>query len=152
MNNQPHLATLVQQWIEEDEQLSKVLVDIEESGLLSEEQAEMAFHRISDMYGLPKMPDDIEYNDEDDDEEPTSVYQELGLIKYLAPKDDDPRGLVLLAIYFVKNRLHADESEIDKSSISGIGYRGENSEVELVLVQKGQSWVELGCKLFTKTV
>ena len=124
------------------------MVEIEQTGLSIEEQAQLAFNKISDLYNIPKLPEHIE----DDSKFETSVYQELGILKYQDSNKNDPRGLVLFAIYLVKNGLHADDSEIDKSSISGIGYRGENSEVELVLVQKGQSWVELGCKLFTKTV
>ena len=147
MTTQPDSAILIQQWIEKDMELSKALVEIQESELSIEEQAEMAFHKISDMYGIPKLPEDII----DDDKFETSVYQELGILKHLHP-ENDLRGLVLMAIYLVKNCLQADDSEIDKTSLAGLGYRGENSEVELVLVQNGQSWVELGCKLFTRKI
>lgn len=150
-NNQSSSKSLspLQQWINEDPELSRVLVEIQESGLSVEEQAELAFHRISEMYNVAKLPEDIP--DIDDGEERTSVYQELGILKYLHP-GDDIRGLVMTAIYVVKNGLNVDDSDIDHTSISGIGYRGENSKVELVLVQKNESWVDLGCTLFTKKV
>lgn len=146
MNNQPDSSVLIQNWIKKDKKLSKALVEIEQTGFSFEEQAELAFHKISDMYGLPKLPDDIP----DDSEFETSVYQELGIIKHLAEKDADLRKLVLVAIYAVKNGLNADDSEIDQTSLAGLGYKGKNSAVELVLVQKGQSWFDLGCKVFTR--
>jgi hypothetical protein len=147
MSHQNNNIDPVQQWISEDAELSKVLVEIQESGLSVEEQAEMAFHKVTDMYGVPKLPEDVP--DVDDGEDKASVYQELGLIKYLYP-ENDLRGSVLAAIYAVKNGINVDDSEIDHTAISGLCYKGENSKVELVLVQKGQSWVELGCKLFTR--
>lgn len=171
MENQDS-AYFVQQWMETDEELAEVLVEIQEMPLSVEEQAEVAFHRLSELYNLPKMPEDIIYDDEededgnyyhdpnadhsDDDYEPSSVYQELGVMKYLAP-DDDPRGRVLTAIWAVKNKVRIDlEQAYEKArseginDVSGIGFRGVNSGVELVIIRKEESWVEAGCVLFIR--
>lgn len=157
---------VIQQWIAEDKKLSAALVEIENLGLSEKEQAEIAFHRISEMYQLPKMPNDIidenediveTYTGDDQDYDPSSVYQELGLIKYLNP-DEDPRGNVLMAIYLVKNKLHVDIDEVyikkygSKKKSRGIGFKGENTNVEIVFVDEGKSWFELGCILFIRSV
>lgn len=157
---------IIQQWIAEDKKLNDALIEIQNLGLSENEQAEVAFHQISDMYQLPKMPNDIIDEDEDiveiytgeeEDYDPSSVYQELGLIKYLNP-DEDPRGNVLMAIYIVKNKLHVDIDDVylkkygSKKKTSGIGFKGENTDVEIVFVDKGKSWFEMGCILFMRSV
>lgn len=158
---------IIQQWIAEDKKLSNALVKIENLGLSEKDQAEIAFHIISDMYQLPKMPSDIVYDEnedvigvcveEEEDYDPSSVYQELGLIKYLN-SGEDPRGNVLMAIYIVKNKLHVDIDEVykkkdnSKMKTSGIGFKGENTDVEIVFVDSGKSWFELGCILFMRSV
>lgn len=159
---------IIQQWITNDKKLSDALVEIENLGLSEKEQAEIAFHRISDMYQLPKMPNDIidededediveTYTGDDEDYDPSSVYQELGLIKYLNP-DEDLRGNVLMAIYLVKNKLHVDIDEVyikrygNKEKICGIGFKGDNTDVEIIFMDEGKSWFELGCILFMRSV
>ncbi len=153
----------IQQWIDSDKVLSDVLVEIQEMPISLQEQAEVAFHRISEMYGVPKMPEDIVYdNDEEsesitsDNPEQSSVYEQLGLFKYLHP-DDDPRGLVLAAIYAVINNLSIDMGDIYNKkygrktpTLYGIGWIGENSKVEIIFIEKGESWYDAGCKVFVK--
>lgn len=38
----------VQEWINNDEKLSKILIEIQEFSISVEEQAEMAFHRVAE--------------------------------------------------------------------------------------------------------
>ncbi|WP_310556022.1 hypothetical protein [Flavobacterium sp.] len=142
-NTNPLNVDPIQEWVNSDKELSKILVEIQEMSISIEEQAEVAFHRISEMYKLPKLPDDISDDQVGkDEEEPTSVYEQLGLLKYLNP-NDDIRGLVLLAIYSVKEGFGADVSSIvsemftDDSDNTGIGHIGENSNVEIIIVKKG---------------
>lgn len=67
MDERIDISNAVQHWIDNDQELSKALVGIEETGLSVEEQAELAFHKISDMYGVPKLPENIQEDDTDDD-------------------------------------------------------------------------------------
>jgi len=150
------------EWVRSDQALSDLLVEIQQKPLSVEEQAEEAFHRVSDMYGLPKNPEDIVYDDgeeegDDRDDEPrTSVYEELGLLKFLNP-DDDPRGTVMAAIYTVKNGYTTDLDEVISKKYGrkipascGIGWTGENSAVQIIFPEKDQGWLEAGCKLFVR--
>ena len=73
----------LQEWINTDKKLSAILVEIQELPISVEEQAELAFHRVSEAYNIPKTPQDIDFENEDDDEEPTSVYQHPILPKKL---------------------------------------------------------------------
>jgi len=151
----------LQQWIETDEKLAEILVEIQEMPISVEEQAEVAFHRVSEAYNVAKMPEELDFENEfEDDEEPTSVYQHLGLLKYLN-NDEDPRGIVLSAILFAKENLEVDynlifekaeKQGIDKKMIGGIGFLGENSNVRIVFVKNTESWSQLGCKFFIKIV
>lgn len=158
-NNNP-----IQDWIDNDKKLSSILVEIQEMSIQIEEQAEIAFHRVSETYHIPKLPEDIEVGDrgydDEDMEEPISVYHHLGIIKFLNP-ENDPRGNVLSAIYFAKEKLEIDyeivfsealKSGIDITQITGIGFLGENSYVKIVFVKHTESWYELGCSFFVKIV
>lgn len=152
---------LIQQWIDSDKELSDMLVEIQNLNIPINEQVEIAFHRISDFYGLPKIPKNITPLKDDDTNdkefEQTSVYEQYGLLKFLHDEDKDLRGVLLSAIYFVKNGYVADIDEvykkyysINKLPIEGIGFTKTNSNVELVFVEKGESWFDLGCKMFIR--
>jgi len=160
MENFDNEENPVLNWINSDKELSDMLVKIENLNISINEQVEIAFHRISDFYGLPKMPEDIEYENEEDDNnkefEQTSIYEQFGLLKYLHD-DEDLRGVLLSAIYFVKNGYVADIDEVykkyyskNKLPIVGIGFKNINSSVELVFVKEGESWFDSGCKMFIK--
>lgn len=107
----------IQIWINEDKRLSDLIVEIQSKDLSVEQQAELAFHKLSDLYDLPKMPEDIEkyeaFYEEKGIEEPSSVFEEHTLLKFLEP-NNDPRGLVLTAVYHVKNGLRVDYEDIAK--------------------------------------
>lgn len=153
---------LVLNWVNSEKELFDLLVEIQSLNISVNEQVEIAFHRISDLYGLPKMPEDIkdvDSEEEDFDNEEfvlTSVYEQFGLLKYLHD-NQDLRGVLLSAIYFVKNGYVADIDEVYKKYYSkntlpivGIGFKNVNSSVELVFVREGESWFDLGCKMFIK--
>ncbi len=111
----------IQKWIDSDKELSDLLVEIQNLNISINEQVEITFHRISDLYSLPKMPENIEHlNDEDtyDEEfEQTSVYEQFGLLKYLHD-DQDLRGVLLSAIYLAKNGYVTDIDEVYKKYYS----------------------------------
>jgi len=165
MEKHNHLTdSTIQDWINSDKNLSNFLVEIEKMSDSYKEQAEIAFNRVTEMYKLAKMPQDNIYNEDDESqddkqyEEQTSVYEQLGLLKYLMP-DEDLRGLVLNAIYFVKNGYVSDIEAIMFKKFGdnipdevGFGFRGENTDVEIVFVLQGESWFDLGCKMYTKYV
>jgi hypothetical protein len=50
---------LLQTWIDTDNQLSKILNEIETSCHSENEKARMAFHRLAETYNLSKYPDDV---------------------------------------------------------------------------------------------
>lgn len=147
-------------WIKEDKGLKEIIQEIESKTDSFEEQAELAFHLVSAYFDVPKLPDDNKEMEGDDfeDEIDSSVYEQLGILKHLEP-DDDLRGQVLTAIYFLKFDYRVDiefifekYSSIDRDQILGIGFKGENSKVEMIVVKKGESCFDFGCKYFTKYI
>lgn len=143
----------IQSWVENDSRLLSILNEIHETNLPINEQSEMAFHRISELYGLPKLPEDAQELAETTGEEVISVYQELGLVKFQEP-DEDIRGLVLVALYNVLNKVTVDLDEIYKKANMkkerGICYKGENSKVTISFLEENVSWFDADCKLFLK--
>ncbi len=143
----------IQSWVENDSRLLSILNEINETNLPIDEQAEMAFHRISELYHLPKLPEDAQELAETTGEEVISVYQELGLVKFQEP-DEDIRGLVLVALYNVLNKVTVDLDEIYKRANMkkerGICYKGENSRVTISFLEENVSWFDADCKLYLK--
>ena len=75
----------IQDWIDTDKKLSSILVEIQEMPISTEEQAEIAFHKVSETYNIPKLPQDVEIEEDHDSEdinETISVYQHLEIIKF----------------------------------------------------------------------
>lgn len=150
----------LQDWINSDKELSAILVEIQSMDIPVEEQAELAFHRVADAFNLPKMPEDIQYPEKqaDEDLQPTSVYEQLGYHKFLYP-DDDPRAQVLAALYMVKFDFRNFVGDVLQKQFGskippyvGIGHRGEYSKVEIVFISENESWVDMGCKLFSRPI
>lgn len=150
------------EWIVANKKLHKILSKIEKSTNSIEKQAEKIFHRVSKLYGIPKYPEDV------DDEKPInghivnlSLYEQIGFLKYLEPEPEKLAINTITAIFFIVNGNEVDLSFVyekykskggNKNEISGFGFRNEDVKVELVFVKKGESWFDLGCKYFTKTV
>jgi hypothetical protein len=153
----------ISEWINSDTELYNCIIDIENTFKSHDEMAEAAFHKISELFKVPKNPEVIIKEEENEDEfedyiEQTSVYEQLGLLKYLNSADGI-RENVLTAIYFVKNRYVVDfDLVMNKYNLTatekaiGLGFKGENTKVEIVFVKQGESWFDLGCKLFTRLI
>ena len=145
-----------QDWVNQDEILGSLLIEIEsmtEKTII--EQAEFAFHRICELYDLPKMPEDLEryseYYDENDIDEPRSVFEEVALIKFLEP-NDDPRGIVLAATFNVKHNIGVDLKEIMKMSFGKpkFGIKGEGINSEIVFIGENENWIDLDFKVLVQ--
>ncbi|UQD55607.1 hypothetical protein [Flavobacterium sp. K5-23] len=152
----------LQEWINTDAKLSKILKEIESQTKSHKEQANIAFHTLCEEYELPKYPDDIESREmiqvvDYHFYDPISVYEQLGIIRFTDQKEEDIRSQVLMAIFLVKNKLEfLFDDELDEymgeDDLQGFGYKGEDIEVEMKPIKIGQSWFELGCTYFTKNV
>lgn len=152
----------LQEWIDTDVKLSKILKEIENQTSSEKEQANIAFHRLCEEYRLSKYPDDI------DDREmiqvadyhfysPISVYEQLGIIRFNNKKEKDIKSQVLTAIFLVKNKFEfVFDEEFDEfmgeGELLGFGYKGEGIGVEMIPVKVGESWFDLGCTYFTVDV
>lgn len=146
----------LQEWIEKDAKLSALLVEIQEKPLSIVEQAELAYHEIPKLIGIPKDNFNENYDPEESVSEfgNDSFYQQLGYINYMNP-NADPRGRVLTAAYLVKHNVTVElkdvlqkfKQECNKNCV-GIGFVGESIAVKLVFVQENESWFDLGCKMY----
>lgn len=149
-------------WIKGDTKLFELLTEIQNASNTLVECAEKIFHKVSELYEAPKYPDDV--NDEklvNGFMVETSVYEQLGLLKYLEPGVEKLPENVLAAIYFIVHGTQIDMTFVyDKYSsegknpkdISGLGYKNDGSDVQLIIVRKGENWYDLGCKYFVKDV
>lgn len=77
----------LQKWIDTDAKLSEILKQIESQTTCEKQQANIAFHRLCEEYGLPKYPDDIEDREMIQVADyhfysPISVYEQLGIIRF----------------------------------------------------------------------
>lgn len=152
-------------WINNDQKLKAIIKRLSNSGLSEPEQADIAFDEITDAYDLPKYPDsfsqdDYEKYDTEGIDNPRSVFEEVGIIHYLEP-NDDPRGIVLFAIYNIKNRTYMPMDEPasrhfkTKEKIPPeyiIYYLGDRSETMLYFLEKNESWSEKGAKYASKII
>ena len=144
----------IQKWIENDGKVLTVIENISRLNLTVEEQAEMAFHRLCDLYNLPKIPEDANKIAELTGETINSVYQELGLVKFLEP-DEDIRGLVMVAVFNVLNKATIKLEDVYKkagmSAERPICFSGEFSRVKISFVDETTNWFDNGCKLYLKS-
>jgi hypothetical protein len=152
---------LVQNWIDTDKNLSNLITEIETEFNSFTEQAEIAFERLSKLYNIPRMPEDVAEDEfEDDDEsdgvsDKRSLFEEHALIKYLADENEDPRGIVLSAAFHLLNDYRVDLFQVAEKEFGEnipknckIGITGEGFNGNVVFPQKEtKSWFELGCKI-----
>ena len=151
----------IQDWIDEDENLSELLVEIQSLDIPEREQARIAFKKLCEHYDLPQMPEDtLKYKKQYEElgiTDPRSVFEEHALLKYFMP-ENDPRGLVLNATYHVKMDIRVDYQEIAEKEFGNnipenlqIGIRGSDIDGEIVFpIKEGKSWVDLDCKVLVK--
>lgn len=151
---------LIENWINTDKKLFNLIVEIDSTDKSLFEKAEIAFEKLSELYNIPRMPNDIDdQNFEDDEEfdglEQRSLFEEHALIKHLAEKNEDPRGMVLSAAFHLLNNYRVDliqvaEKEFGKRIPKNckIAVKGEGFNGEVVFPQKeSKSWFDLGCKI-----
>ncbi|MDX1286185.1 MAG: hypothetical protein R3182_14280, partial [Draconibacterium sp.] len=146
-----------------DKKLYDLLVEIQSMEKSENEQAEIAFNRLCELYDLPKMPNDTEkyesYYEDNNILNPRSVFEEHALLKFMEP-NDDPRGIVLSAVYHVKNNVGVDYQDIALKEFGKkipkdlqIGIQGSGINGIVVFPHKeGKSWFDLGCIVNTKLI
>ena len=150
----------VEHWINTDTKLNELIVAIESTNKTLSEKAEIAFEKLSELYGIPRMPADIQDEEIDDDDfdgvnDQRSLFEEHALIKYLSDENEDPRGMVLSAAFHLLNDYRVDLFEVAKKEFGEnipenckIGIKGEGYNGEVVFPQKESiSWFDLGCKI-----
>jgi len=154
MSNNP-----IDEWYGSDEKLKEIIDSLSFSNKSPEEQAREAFYQIANLYELHKFPDDITEDDyktyeEEGIDDPRTVFEEIGIIRYLEP-DDDPRGVVLFALYNIKNRTYmnidfcaerhfGNEKQIPSSYM--IYYTGTDVDSKLNFLEDGETWTKPGVK------
>ena len=154
--------TPLEDWINNDSELSSLLQQIELEGKSEYERAKIAFHKLAEKYNLPKYPDDVEERQtlqvgDFHPYDPISMYEILGKIKFADKNSENIKSNVLLAAYLIKNKYEPIiDEELDEylgdNELAGFGYRGEDIVVEMIPIKIGESWFEKGCTFFIKEV
>lgn len=157
-------ANPIDVWYSTDSKLKEVIDRIGSSGKSALDQAKEAFFELSELYGLHKYPDEIteeDYKNYEDEgiDSPRTVFEEVGIVRYLEP-NDDPRGVVLFALYNVKNRgyvniddcaeKHFGKGKIPQSYV--VYYTGQDAESKLNFLKEGESWTKEGVKYASKII
>lgn len=153
-------GTPLEDWINSDPKLLELLENIELEADTDIERAKIAFHKLAEMYDLPKYPDDLEEREtiqiaDFHFYEPISMYEVLGKIKFADMDLLHIKSHVLMAAYLIKNKYEPlIDSELDEylgnDMLSGFGYKGKDVDVTLIPVKVGESWQEKGCTYFIK--
>ena len=152
----------VSDWIKSNQELSDLMVNVCDNCKNVEEAALIAFYQVSDIYNLPKFPDEITEEiyakHEELDLEPRSVFEELAIINYLMP-DKGLRDRVLQALYNVHHRQYTN---IDRAAAKYYGlkkipkeyfvyYFGKDIDAKITFeIENGRSWFDAGAKIMTK--
>jgi len=149
------MANPIQEWINEDEKLYNLIIEVQSSDKNPNTQAEIAFNKLCELYDIPKMPEDvttIEYNSENIHDS-RSLFEEHAVLKFLAPEEEDPRGIVLSAAHNILHNNLVNYYEIAKKEydneipeVCQIGVSGTGYSSKVVFFQKEtQNWEDLGC-------
>jgi hypothetical protein len=149
----------IQEWINSDERLFELIIEIQTAHEDPNKQAEIAFNKLCDIYEIPKMPDDtisIAKNTENN-QQSRSLFEEHALLKYLAPDTEDPRGLVLSAAHNLLHSNTIDYYEIVKKEYKNkipelcqIGLSGNGFYSKVVFFEKEtKNWEDLDCLTIT---
>ena len=149
----------IEDWYNSDEQIKNIIDRLSSSGMTNEEQAIAAFEEISVAFDLPKYGHsftDAHYAryEELGMESPRSVFEEAAVIRYMEP-DEDPRGIVILALYNVHNGIQLPIEECAEKYFGGkdkiptqymVCFLGENIDGKLHFLEPGESWIDLGAR------
>lgn len=150
-------------WFQSDDELCNIVNRIAAAGKSLEEQALEAFHQLSAHFNLPKYPEDIseqdyERFDEMGVDDPRSVFQEATIFNYLEP-EEDPRGIVMVALYNVKNGIFSDVNKCAEKHFGSVPkeymfcYVGDGFAGKLHFLKTGESWFNIpGVKSATKVI
>ena len=149
------MANPIQEWINEDDKLYNLIIEIQSSDKNPSTQAEIAFNKLCELYDIPKMPEDvitIEHNSEYIHDS-RSLFEEHALLKFLAPEEEDPRGIVLSATHNILHNTLVNYYEIAKKEYNNeipevcqIGVSGSGYNSKVIFFQKEtQNWEDLGC-------
>jgi len=144
----------IQDWINKDDTLYNLIIEIQSSNKAPTQQAEIAFNRICELYDIPKMPEDIILTENNPEllSEARSLFEEHALLKFLAPENEDPRGIVLSAAHNLLNNHNVSYYEVAKKEFNDIpevcqiGVSGSEYNSKVVFFQKEtKNWDELNC-------
>jgi len=149
------MANQIQEWINEDDKLYNLIIEIQSSDKNPNAQAEIAFNKLCELYDIPKTPEDttiIGLNSENI-YNPRSLFEEHALLKFLAPENEDPRGIVLSAAHNILHNNLVDYYEVAKKEYNNeipdvcqIGVNGNEYNSKVIFFQKEtQNWEDLGC-------
>lgn len=153
------MTNRIQKWINEDDKLYNLIIEIQSSEKNPISQAAIAFNRICELYNIPKMPVDVIANGNNPEylNNTRSLFEEHALIKFLAPENEDPRGLVLSAAHNLLNNHYLSyysiakkEFDNDIPKVCQIGISGKGHSSKVVFFQKEtENWEDLGCLTVT---
>jgi hypothetical protein len=152
-------------WYNKDERIKRTLDRLTLSGLSEDEQAAAAFEELSTAFELPKYPEDFTdalyaHYEELEINDPRSVFEEFCIIRYLEP-NDDPRGVVMMALYNVYKGIKIPLDECARKHYGGkrkipkqymVCYIGEGIKGRLHFLKEDESWVELGARAAEKVI
>ncbi|PHS08818.1 MAG: hypothetical protein COA88_06210 [Kordia sp.] len=153
------MTNQIQEWINEDDKLYNLIIKIQSSEIKPEQQATIAFNSICELYDIPKMPENIILAKDTPEHlvNTRSLFEEHALIRFLAPENEDPRGLVLSAAYNLLHNKFINYYEVAKKEynndipdICQIGVSGEGYTSKVIFFQKEtENWEDLGCLTIT---
>ena len=155
----------VLKWYKSDQELKAIIDSISNSNLSEDEQANLLFDSLSEHYDLVKYPDDItdevfERFEQLGMDDPRSLFEEIGIIRFLKPKAD-PNGLVIQAAYHLLNYTYIDIDYCAKKHFGNIKkipnsymiyYSGEKADSILNFAAENESWAKPGIKYGSKVV
>jgi hypothetical protein len=140
----------IEEWFKRDQRLNDLIVSIDQQNLSDEEAARQAFYKVSELYHLPMFPGEVS---KETDENNRSVFEEVGIVKYIFP-DDELKGIVMLAIYNVFNTecISVDEaaaifynSHDDIPDEYFVYYFGKDVDAKIEFDIGNKTWIEAGC-------
>jgi len=148
------MVNQIQEWINKDDKLYNLIIEVQSANKTPAQQAEMAFNRICELYEIPKMPEDIisTKNNQESQLDTRSLFEEHALLKFLSPENEDPRGIVLSAAHNLLNNHHVSYYEVAKKEFNDIpevcqiGVSGSDYNSKVVFFQREtKNWDKLDC-------
>ena len=149
------MANPIQEWINEDDKLYNLIIEVQSSDKNPTTQAEIAFNMLCELYDIPKTPEDVVTTEQNSVQgyDKRSLFEEHALLKFLAPEKEDPRGIVLSAAYNLLNNKLVNYYEVAKKEYNSeipetcqIGVSGNEYNSKVIFFQKEtRNWEDLGC-------